>query len=366
MKALKYSLAAVATLKTADVLLEQHRFSLGAQAERKLDDKEIDDYIRMQNDDVVEALLKREFDGGDLSRADPVLRVRYDFKLKSREEHLREITDPRAEYDLLIVGGGANGAGVALEAASRGLKCAVVDAYDFASGTSSRSTKMAHGGIRYFEQMMKLEGDPFENFGLLKETLHERNYFLMAAPYQNRQLKLLIPSGGLLSSLLVYYPGCLLYHLLYLKQLMGSDYEAGVEGPSVIMKNRLRRLYPQLTALHGQSGVLMHETQMMDARMNLHALLTASVDGFIPGMRGANLANYTEFREFIKTPDGKIAGAIVYDKIAKKEHKVKAKVVVNCTGIHADEIRLKDNPNTFKRIIGAKGTHLVFKKGMLP
>jgi glycerol-3-phosphate dehydrogenase len=86
----------------------------------------------------------------------------------------------------LIIGGGANGAGVALDASSRGLKCAVIDSYDFASGTSSKSTKMAHGGIRYFEQMMKLDGDPFENYGLLKETLHERNYFLFAAPYQNK------------------------------------------------------------------------------------------------------------------------------------------------------------------------------------
>ena len=86
----------------------------------------------------------------------------------------------------MIVGGGCNGAGVALEAASRGLKCAVIDSYDFASGTSSKSTKMAHGGLRYFEQMMKLDGDPFVNYRLLKETLHERNYFLMAAPYQNK------------------------------------------------------------------------------------------------------------------------------------------------------------------------------------
>lgn len=91
--------------------------------------------------------------------------------------------DESNTFDILVIGGGASGAGVALEAASRGLKCAVIEKYDFASGTSSRSTKMAHGGIRYFEKMMKLDGDPFENFALLKETLHERNYFLFAAPF---------------------------------------------------------------------------------------------------------------------------------------------------------------------------------------
>jgi len=69
---------------------------------------------------------------------------------------MKDLTDPNKEYDILIVGGGANGAGVVLDAASRGLKCAVIDKYDFAAGTSSKSTKMAHGGIRYFQQMMLL------------------------------------------------------------------------------------------------------------------------------------------------------------------------------------------------------------------
>lgn len=73
---------------------------------------------------------------------------------------MQELQNPDIEYDLLIVGGGANGCGVVIDAASRGLKCAVIDKYDFASGTSSRSTKLAHGGIRYFEQMIFLEGDP--------------------------------------------------------------------------------------------------------------------------------------------------------------------------------------------------------------
>jgi len=86
--------------------------------------------------------------------------------------------DEKHPYDVVVIGGGASGAGVLLEAASRGLRCALIEKFDFASGTSSRSTKMAHGGIRYFEKMMNLEGDPFENYGLLKETLHERNYFM--------------------------------------------------------------------------------------------------------------------------------------------------------------------------------------------
>lgn len=85
-------------------------------------------------------------------------RLKYDFKLKTRDEHVAALaTTTEAEpLDILIIGGGANGTGVALDASARGLKCAVIDKYDFASGTSSRSTKLAHGGIRYFEQMVKL------------------------------------------------------------------------------------------------------------------------------------------------------------------------------------------------------------------
>ncbi len=78
--------------------------------------------------------------------------------------------------------------------------------------------------------------------------------------------------------------------------------------------------------------------------MNLNTLLTATIDKYIPGMKGANMANYTEFVDFIKNSDGKIEGAIVYDSLKKKQFRIKSKAVVNCTGIHADELRLKDNP----------------------
>lgn len=100
--------------------------------------------------------------------------------------------------------------------------------------------------------------------------------------------------------------------------------------------------------------------------MNLHALLTSSIEGFIPGMKGATLVNYVEFQSFTKDDKGQITGAVLFDKIKQKQYNVKAKVVVNCAGIHADEIRKKDNDQAMTRIIGAKGTHLMFKSGMLP
>ncbi len=109
----------------------------------------------------------------------------------------------------------------------------------------------------------------------------------------------------------------------------------------------------------------MYETQMSDSRQNMNALLTASIEGFIPGMKGATLANYVEFKDFIKNKEGKIEGAIVFDKIKKKEYRIKSKVVVNCTGIHSDTLRLQDNSACEERLAGARGTHLIFPKDLL-
>ena len=101
---------------------------------------------------MINNMIKQEFTldlaAAGLSASE---RAKCDYKLKTRSEHLQHLKDPKNEFDILIVGGGANGTGVVLDAASRGLKCAVIDSYDFASGTSSKSTKMAHGGIRYFQ-----------------------------------------------------------------------------------------------------------------------------------------------------------------------------------------------------------------------
>ena len=95
-------------------------------------------------------MLSQEFNPRSLDGLAKDIRVKYEFEMKTREQHVKHLKDPAIEFDVLIIGGGANGAGVVLDAASRGLKCAVVDSFDFAAGTSSKSTKMAHGGIRYF------------------------------------------------------------------------------------------------------------------------------------------------------------------------------------------------------------------------
>ena len=106
---------------------------------------------------------------------------------------------------------------------------------------------------------------------------------------------------------------------------------------------------------------------MHDSRMNLNSLFTAAVDGFHSGMTGATLANYVELKSFLKDDKGNIIGGMCVDKLDPegKEFPVKAKVVVNCAGVHADNIRQMDNPEAEKRIVPSRGTHLMFKKGLL-
>ena len=318
---------------------------------------------------VIETLLSREFDPRSLDGVPKDKRVKYDFEMKTRDQHLKRLKETDLEFDLLIVGGGCSGAGVALDAATRGLNCAVIDSYDFAAGTSSKSTKMAHGGIRYFQQMCMLQGDPIESYHLLRETLMERNYFLMAAPYLIRELHLLVPSPSFFWTAFWYYPGAFAYHMLYMTALMGSELgsSVAVSGPSFMRKKKLRENYPDVKPLHGNYGAMMSETQMHDARMNFNILFTAAIDGYHPGQTGATLANYVELKSLIKDDSGKVIGGMCVDKYDPegKEFPVKAKVVVNCAGVHADEIRRMDKPELEDRIVPSRGTHLVFKKGML-
>lgn len=110
----------------------------------------------------------------------------------------------------------------------------------------------------------------------------------------------------------------------------------------------------------------MHETQMVDSRMNLNSLFTATKDEYVPGMKGVSLANYTKFKKFI-FEDGKIVGALVEDLISGDEFPINCKVAVNCAGVHADVIRQQsEKSEVTERIQGARGTHIMFEKGALP
>ena len=319
---------------------------------------------RAEEEDLfADEALFPEFDM-DLSGKPDHVRHKFEFPLKSRAQHLKELKE--TELDLLVIGGGCNGAGVVLDAASRGLRCGLVDAYDFGSGTSSRSTKLAHGGIRYLEQIVMRDGDVAENFELLKEAMIERNYFLESAPFINRQMRVVIPCDSWLTNALWNFPGVLVYHSIYLWRSLFVDSKTSIAGPMIHTPLKLRKQFEALPEIRSHKCVSFSEAQITDARQCMLAILTATVNSFHGGQKGANAVNYCEFRDFLKNEDGTIAGALLFDKQSKKEFKVKSKVVVNCAGTFADDVRKKANPEAEQRMLSARGTHLVLEGGLLP
>jgi glycerol-3-phosphate dehydrogenase len=243
-------------------------------------------------------------------------------------------------FDLLIIGGGITGAGIALDAASRGLKVALVEQEDFAFGTSSRSTKLIHGGLRYLKQ-----GD----IALVKEVGRERAILFRNAPHVIMPERMLMPFtangsfGKTLSGI-----GLSIY-----------DWLAGVP------KNERRRMLTAKEAIASEplleskgllGAALYYEYRTDDARLTIDVLKTART-------YGATILNYLKVTEFIYE-DKKIRGAIVEDAIISKKISIHAKYIVNAAGPWVDNLRKKDNEFTESRLHLTKGVHLVvpFKK----
>jgi len=132
------------------------------------------------------------------------------------------------------------------------------------------------------------------------------------------------------------------YHLIYKKSLWSSNYDKGLKAPKIYSKYEVKKFFPEVKEIHGNQGVMMQEAQMIDSRMAINSLLTATIDDYIPDMKGITLANYVEFKDFTTSGDaeGPISGAKLFDSLNDEEFDINAKVIVNCTGIHADEMRI--------------------------
>lgn len=255
-----------------------------------------------------------------------------------RDEALARLRGER--FDILVIGGGATGAGVALDATSRGLSVALVEADDFAAGTSSRSTKLIHGGVRYLEKAVK-ELDR-RQLALVRDALRERAVLLRIAPHLARPLPLLTPLYGTLD---IPY---------YLTGLKAYDLLAGHSNlaPSrFIGREEAVGRFPMLKGEGLKGGVLYFDGQFDDARMNLSLALTAAD-------RGAAVANHLAVTELVKE-DGRLHGAVVEDRLGNEGWEVAASVVVNATGPFADTIRLMDEPNAARLVSASSGAHIV-------
>ncbi|MER3481990.1 MAG: glycerol-3-phosphate dehydrogenase [Meiothermus sp.] len=250
-------------------------------------------------------------------------------------------------FDLLVIGGGASGAGVALEAASRGLKVALVERYDFAEGTSSRSTKLIHGGVRYLEIAVKT----FDRvqLNLVRDALHERSIMLKNAPHLSRPLWLLTPLYKLWETP-YYYTGLKIYELLSGRNHLGHS-------RLVSAKETLER-FPAVKPDGLKGAVAYQDGQFDDARFNLELALTAL-------QQGATVLNNVEVTGLLKR-EGRLVGAAVKDRLGGKEMEVSAKVVVNTTGPFSDLIRHMDDPDTPPILKASSGVHIVLDKKYSP
>lgn len=245
-------------------------------------------------------------------------------------------------YDLVVIGGGITGGGIALDAASRGLKVALLEKNDFASGTSSKSTKLIHGGLRYLKQF---------DFWLVKEVGSERAIVHKLAPHLVLPEKMLLPLiengsyGKWLTSI-----GLKVYDIL--AQVTGEDQRKMLEKKEAL---KLEPLLPK-KILKGAGYYAEYRTD--DARLTLENIKTSL-------RYGTTALNYASVREFEYT-DGKISGVKAMDGISKKAINLKASFVINATGPWVDELRSINNSKKGKRLHLTKGVHLVFPKEKLP
>jgi glycerol-3-phosphate dehydrogenase len=284
---------------------------------------------------------------------------------RSRTEMLNEaIANP--DYDVLIIGGGATGAGALLSASRKGLRTLLIDAHDFAGGTSSKSTKLLHGGLRYLENAFKLRNkNRMEDFHLVNEAINERNILLNNIPYLSEQVGMIIPLTNIFEAV-YYYCGCMLYHqianitkngpLSVIRSSGTMKYPFQVSPPRIIGRGTLRSMVPSLSQKF-KYGVVLYDGQTDDSAMVIDSVLTATAMKD-PAVKSNEALNYTRLINFIKNAQDKITGARIVDQVSGKEFVVNCKVAINAAGIFADQLKLLANLEAITRLAFAKGDHI--------
>ena len=261
-----------------------------------------------------------------------------------RKKHLNRLKNET--FDVCIIGAGASGAGCALDAQLRGLKVALIEKEDFASQTSSKSTKLIHGGVRYLEQAFK----KFD-FGALKQVRHgleERHILLKNAPHLTRPLALLTPCYSWFEGL--YFTIGLRIYGFFAKNdpLPKSKWLSKTES-----LERIKGLHDKI-----HSAVMYYDGQIDDTRFCTMLVKTAAENG-------AAVCNHLEVIDFQYDTNNKIKSITVKDDFDTGCFSINAKVFINCTGPFADKIRLKANPNLAKRVTQSKGSHLILPQSVV-
>jgi len=258
--------------------------------------------------------------------------------LPTRAEQLSSLASEH--FDVLVIGGGATGSGCALDAASRGLKTALVELDDFSSGTSSRSTKLIHGGVRYLQKaIMNLD---IEQYKMVKEALHERANLLEIAPHLSFPLPIMLPVYKWWQ-LPYFWAGIKAYDLVSGGDCLKSSY--------ILSKSRALELFPMLKKNELKGAIVYYDGSHNDARMNISIAITAA-------RHGATIANHVKVEDLIKT-DGVVSGARVRNQLTGEEFTIKAKSVINATGPFTDSIRKMDDGQTRDIVCPSAGIHII-------
>lgn len=250
------------------------------------------------------------------------------------------MSDESAQWDFVIIGGGASGLGSAIDAASRGFKTLLLESHDFCKGTSSRSTKLVHGGVRYMAQGY---------IDLVKEALKERGLLSHNAAHLVKTQDFVIPNYTLWDSFL-YAVGLTFYDFLSGKLSLGKT--------RLIGKKKTLRELPNIRAKGLRSGVVYTDGQFDDSRLGIN--MAQTIDDL-----GGCAVNYVEADGFVKDAQGQIVGVEATDKLSGKKYTIRCRVVVNATGVFANEILNEDNPHQGKFIVPSQGIHLVLDKSFL-
>jgi glycerol-3-phosphate dehydrogenase len=255
--------------------------------------------------------------------------------LLSRDDIRSRIRSHHSAWDIVVVGGGATGVGVAIDAAARGYDVLLLEQSDFGKGTSSRSTKLVHGGVRYLEQ---------GNLSLVMEALRERGLLLRNAPHLVRNLGFVVPRYDWWEAPF-YGIGLKLYDLLAGKYGFGAS--------QILSREETLKYIPTVELEGLRGGVLYYDGQFDDARLLIDMVATAFE-------QGATLLNYAAVEAVTKD------GVLAVDAETGEEYRAAAKVVVNATGAFSDNLRRRTDPAVAPMITPSQGAHLVFDGSFLP
>ena len=258
-----------------------------------------------------------------------------------RNQMLKQARERVEPWDIIVVGGGATGAGVAVDSAARGYSTLLLEQADFGKGTSSRATKLVHGGVRYLEQ---------GNVSLVMEALKERGLLRQNAPHLVSELPLIVPSYS-------WWEGPFYGIGLKLYQVLSGKYGFGAS--QLLSKEETLQRLPSVNAEGLTGGVVYYDGQFDDTRLLINLVATAAE-------QGATLLNYARVTSLNKGPDGIIQGVSWQDLESGEAFEARCRVVVNATGAFTDSVRHLAEPKAARMIAPSQGAHIVLDRSFLP